>query len=108
MASDGAPRDVVFCESFEEDLRSLGGGGDAPTSVDRILEEVDLVLGRMCEDYPPVAGTDFRVMNTVAALDLGPMSLWFKIEDDEKVACYHLEPRDEEDGEDYEDEEDDA
>jgi hypothetical protein len=94
------PRDVAWCASFEADLERLRDGEDAPAPVDRVLEEVDLVLGRMCEDYPEVLDTGFRFMNTMASLDLPVMTLWFKIESDEIVACYHLEPRSDDDQED--------
>ncbi len=83
-------RDVVYDPRWEADLARLRNGIAPPAPVDEVISSVEWLLGRDAESYPTVAGTRFRVLNTVAARGVPPLNVWFLIEGDERVVCVRL------------------
>lgn len=86
-----SPRDVRFEPTWEDDLERLRGGQPAPAAIDEVVGELSVVLASLAEAYAPVGGTPFRKLDIVAARGLPALTAWFRIEDDARVACYHLD-----------------
>ena len=99
-------RDIKYDAAWEKDLTVLRNGAQAPAAIDEVISEIEPILARLCEDYELVNGTDFRVMNIVAARGLPKLQAWFQIESDECVCCYRLEAAVENEEDDDSDEED--
>ncbi len=95
-------RDVRFEPTWEEDLARLRGGSPAPAPIDEVVGELSVILGSLADTYPTVGGTPFRKLDVVSARGLPALTAWFRIENDECVACYHLDEVTEEAEEDVE------
>lgn len=84
-------RGVRYEPSWEQDLDRLRAGQPPPAPVDEVISDVEPVLSRIADLYPLVADSPFRVLNIVSARGLPALTVWFRIESDECVACLHLE-----------------
>lgn len=84
-------RRIRYEPAWEVDLARLRGGKPAPAEIDEIISEIEPVLSRLCEEYPLVNGTNFRVMSIVAARGLPRLDAWFQVESEECVVCFRLE-----------------
>lgn len=84
-------RGIRYEPTWEQDLERWREGKPAPAEIDEVIGEIEPVLARICEEYPRVNGTEFRVLSIVSARGLPRLEAWFVVESDECVACYHLE-----------------